>query len=105
MNSYLIPANAKRGQLIFGLFKPFDLIIFISGIMVTFLLFVIAPMDETWVAIACAMPGIICSLLVFPMPNYHNVITALKEMYIFLTQRQKFIWKGWCFINGEGKEK
>ena len=32
MNQYLIPANTKKGQLIFGLFKPVDLGIFIDKI-------------------------------------------------------------------------
>ncbi len=102
-DSYLIPANVKRGQLILGLFKPFDLIIFGSGLMVTFILFLFFPIDKAWAAGIAVSPAIVCSLLVFPMPNYHNVRTALGEMYLFLTERQKFVWKGWCFRDGEDK--
>ena len=33
--NYLIPANAKKGTLIFGLFNKFDLILFGIGVIVT----------------------------------------------------------------------
>ena len=35
MNGYLIPANSKKSQLIFGLFKLRDLIILLTGVLVT----------------------------------------------------------------------
>ena len=34
-NQYLIPANTKKGKLILGLFRPFDLYLFACGIFVT----------------------------------------------------------------------
>ena len=37
-NKYLIPANTKRSMLIFGLFKPIDLIIFLVGVVATIFL-------------------------------------------------------------------
>ena len=36
--NYLIPANTKRGQLIFGLFRELDLIIFGVGVTLSFVL-------------------------------------------------------------------
>ncbi len=103
MNNYLIPANTKRGQLIAGVFKPMDLVIFLIGIGITFLLFIIVPLDKAPVAAACTIPGLICTFLVIPMPYYHNIATAAMEMIKFLTQRQKFVWRGWCFRDGTDK--
>ena len=39
-----------------------------------------------------------------PIPNYHNCMVILVEMYKFFTSRQKFIWKGWC-VKDEFKEE
>ena len=41
--NYLIPANTKRGRLILGWFRPFDIILFGSGILVTLLLLAFLP--------------------------------------------------------------
>ena len=35
---YLIPANSKKGQLIFNMFRPIDLIIFSIGACITLIL-------------------------------------------------------------------
>ena len=37
MNGYLVPANAKRGTLIFNIFRPFDLILFGTGVVISLL--------------------------------------------------------------------
>lgn len=105
MGNYLIPANTKRGQLIFGLFREIDLIIFITGVSITFILMLILPLENTVLAIIALAPVLTCSLLVAPIPYYHNVMTLIVEIFNFFTDRQKFIWKGWCFVSGEGKEK
>ena len=50
--NYLIPANSKRSMLIFGMFRPVDLGIFITGGVLTFLLiFANNPQDLTDVII------------------------------------------------------
>lgn len=103
-NSYLIPANSKKGQLILGLFKPIDLIIFGSGLSVTLLLVMFLPMNITWVAILSIIPGIVCALLVAPVAYYHNVRQLIVEIYLYFTKRNKFVWKGWCFLD-ESKSK
>ena len=41
MGGFLVPANAKRGTLIFNIFRPFDLILFLSGVSVSYLRLVI----------------------------------------------------------------
>lgn len=95
-NSYLIPANSKKSLMIFGLFNTFDLILFGTGIGITLLLLMILPIGEFVVAIIAIAPALITGLLVFPVPNYHNVLTVLIDLWEFFTTRQKFIWRGWC---------
>lgn len=102
--NYLIPANTKRGQLIFGLFTPIDLTIFLSGLIVTFLLVMFLPMEILWVAILAITPGIICALLCAPIAHYHNVRQLLIELYQYFTKRNRFVWKGWCYLD-ESKDE
>ena len=101
MGSFLIPANSKKSMLIFGLFNQFDLILFCTGIGITFLLVLILPIEELWGVIAALAPGCICGFLVMPVPNYHNVMTLIKSIYNFYTGRRNYIWKGWCVTSGE----
>ena len=102
-NSYLIPSNTKQGELIFGLFRPFDLILLGSGIIITVLLLLIIPLTSVLSTLIALAPGLICAALVLPIPNYHNVLVILTEVIIFITSRQKYIWKGWCAISDEKK--
>lgn len=97
MNGYLIPANAKKGTLIFNVFRPFDLGLFGIGVGITLLALAIVPTNNFLVAIICLLPGLITGMLVFPIPNYHNVLCALQSIYRFYAFRRKYIWKGWCF--------
>ena len=72
MNEYFIPANTKRGQLIFNLFKPIDLAIAIIGVVTTILLLVLVNQfkDASWVfSVLATLPGLIAVALVFPIPN------------------------------------
>lgn len=102
---YLIPANSKRSLLIFGLFNKFDLILFGSGVGTTLLLMAIFPSISNWIVLSIIVaPAIITGLLVFPMLNYHNVLTLLISVWRFYTTRQRFIWKGWC-VKDEFKEE
>ena len=103
MNNYLIPSNTKQGQLIFGIFRPFDLILLSSGVAVTLILLLLVPLTSIPATIFTLAPGIICGILVLPIPNYHNVLVITTEFFIFLTSRQKYIWKGWCAISDEKK--
>lgn len=101
MGEYLIPANSKKSMLIFGLFNKFDLILFGSGIALSLLLLLILPVDELLFAIIALAPGVVTGVLVIPIPNYHNIRTIIGLAYEFYTTRQQFIWKGWCFEDGE----
>lgn len=102
---FLIPANSKKSLLIFGLFKPFDLILFGSGVGVTTLLLLTLPVDQITFAILALTPALICGFLVLPIPNYHNMITIIINAIDFFTNRQKFVWKGWCVLDEETKQK
>ena len=103
MGDYLIPANSKKSMLIFGLFNKFDLMLFGSGIALSLLLLLILPVDELLFAIIALAPGVVTGVLVIPIPNYHNIRTIIGLAYEFYTTRQQFIWKGWCFEDGEDK--
>lgn len=98
-DNYLIPANTKKGQLILSIFRPFDLYLFIAGVLVTLILVAFLPLDSTVVAILCLAPALICAFLVMPVPYYHNMLVIIMEAYEFLTSRQRYKWKGWCYKN------
>ena len=95
-NNYLIPANTKSGQLILGYFKPFDLILLGTGVLISLVLLTMLPMNYTWQVIVVVAPGLLSAFLVIPVPNYHNILTIIIEAYTFFTGRRRYIWKGWC---------
>ena len=98
MNSeFLIPANTKRGQLILGIFRPFDLYLFGGGVLTTIILLAFLPLSSTLVTILILSPALITGFLVIPLPYYHNMLNVLIEGYQFLTNRQTYRWKGWCY--------
>lgn len=105
--NYLIPANANRGKLILGYFRPVDLVVFLIGVTCTLILLFIFQneMSNTWVAISTLIPAGIALLLVLPIPNQHNVMVLLQEIYrYYFVNRQTYIWKGWCRDNGDNKK-
>ena len=103
--SYLIPANSKKSILIFGLFTGMDLVIAAVGITLSLVLMMFLSSGSFWVAVLCILPGFIAAFLVFPIPNYHNVRTVIRNAWEFYTTRQKYVWKGWCFEHGETSKK
>ena len=104
-NSYVIPAHSKKSALIFGHFNTVDLIIFGCGIGISFLLMMFLPVEEFAIAAIAIAPGLLCTFLILPVPNYHNVRTVIKNIWIFYTTRQKYIWKGWCLDKDESEKK
>ncbi len=105
--NYLIPANANRGKLILGYFRPVDLVVFLVGVTATLILLFIFQneMSNTWVAISTLIPAGIALLLVLPIPNQHNVMVLLQEIYrYYFVNRQTYIWKGWCRDSGDNKK-
>ena len=97
MNQYLIAANSKRGQLIFNIFRPFDLWLAIGGTAVTVILFLIFRPDSLWLTIIVLLPILTCAFLVIPIPNYHNMLCVLQNVYrYYFVEKQEFEWRGWC---------
>lgn len=95
---YLVPANSKKQSLIFGYFKPADLIIGGIGLALTFLLLITLPVTKLWGVIVTLLPLVIAAFLIFPIPNYHNVRTFIADFYKFhFVNRRKYIWRGWCY--------
>jgi len=103
-DEFLIPANSKRSMLILGLFTWQDLIIFGSGILVTIVLLLILPIQTLVWALIAISPGLVAGFLVLPIPNYHNMRVLLNSAFTFFTTRQKFVWKGWCVLDGNERE-
>ena len=87
---YLIPANTKRGQLILGIFRPFDLWLFGGGVLVTIILLAFLPLTELWVTILVLSPALITGFLVMPVLYYHNMLNIIIEMYEFFVNRQTY---------------
>ncbi len=107
MNGYLIPANANRGKLIFGFFRPIDLIVFGCGVVVTFILLLIFQNDisELSVVLGVLSPALITGFLVLPVPNQHNVMVVIVNIYnFFFVDRRRYVWKGWCSLDGKEDE-
>lgn len=97
MNQYLIAANSKKGQLIFNVFRPIDLGIAITGAVVTFLMFLIIQPDSLLPGIIVLSPVLVCAFLVMPVPNYHNILCVLQNIYNFyFVDKNELKWKGWC---------
>ncbi len=105
MNNYLIPANTKKGNLILGLFRPFDLILFGTGVLITVVFLALVTLTSTLMTIIILSPALITGFLVTPIPYYHNMLNVITELFEFLTNRQKYVWKGWCVTNGEEDTK
>lgn len=94
---YLIAANTKRGQLIFNVFRTIDLIIASCGVVGTFILFLIIQPNSLLPGIITLLPVLVCSFLVIPVPNYHNVLCVLQNIYNYcFVDRNELKWRGWC---------
>ena len=105
MGRFLIPANSKKSLLLFGIFNTFDLILFGSGVGFSLLMILILPLENFTLSMIAMSPALVTGFLVFPVPNYHNVLTVILSMITFFTQNQKFIWKGWCVLDECQEEK
>lgn len=102
---YLIPANTKKGQLILGMFRPVDLILFGSGILITLVLLLTIPMTSTLVTIIILLPALVTGFLVVPVPYYHNMLIIILELIEFFQNQRRYEWKGWCVSLGIKKQK
>lgn len=100
---YLIPANTKKGQLIFGMFTPPDLVVFGIGVFISLMLLIALGADDTVGALVSVAPGLFCGFLVMPVPNYRNVLTFFTSMITFYSNQKIYKWKGWNFYEQSRK--
>lgn len=101
-NSYLIPANSKKSMLILGFFNVTDLIIFGTGVVITFLmLMIIGTSGSLKQSLFIIAPAVIGAFLVLPVPNHHNIRTFIKNVIHYLVNQKKYYWRGWCIRHGE----
>ncbi len=100
-NGYLIPANSKKSMLILGFFNPTDLIIFGTGLLITFVLLFVLNANSLKQAAFIIAPALVAAFLVIPIPNQHNVRTFIKNIYMYFTNRRRYYWRGWCIKYGE----
>lgn len=98
---FLIPANSKKSMLILGFFNPTDLIIFGTGLVITFILLLSIKVNDVRSALIVITPGIIGSFLVLPVPHHHNIRTFFINIYIYFSNRRTYYWRGWCMRRGK----
>ena len=99
---FLIPANSKKSELILGLFTSVDFFLLLTGLGLTAILVVAlqGELNTLGSIIGVLLPALIAIFLVFPIPNYHNVMQVIINMYSFFFVRQRiYKWRGWCFRN------
>ncbi len=101
--NYLIPANSKKSGMILGLFMPIDLIIFGSGVGLTLILLMAIHATSLSTIIIILLPALISGFLVFPVPNYHNVLQLIINITTYIFKPRDYIWKGWNYKNGDKK--
>ena len=99
--NYLIPANSKKGQLIFNIFRWVDLIIALVGGIITLALMFAISGDGLLVVFVKLLPVGVALLLVLPVPYYHNVLVLLQEVVNYLFNQKEYHWKGWCVKDGD----
>ena len=102
---YLIPANTKKGQLIFGMFTGSDLMLFDMGAFGSLVLLLTIGANETLNAVICILPALICGFLIAPIPNYRNVITFISSAINFYSNQTIYKWRGWCFYEQSNERK
>ncbi len=106
-NQFLIPANTKKGQLILSIFRPIDLGIFVTGVSITFILLLVLSQFELGVVftILAVFPALICTFLVVPVANYHNVLVAIQEIINYYSNNRNYKWRGWCAVYESTREQ
>lgn len=102
-NNYLIPANSKKSQLILGFFTPIDFALFGSGVGLTLILLMLIQSANITVMMFILAPALITGFLVLPVPNYHNVLQFIINIYTFYNRDRKYLWRGWCTSGEEEK--
>ena len=102
---YIIPANSKKSQLIFNVFRPIDLFgILLPGALLTVVFLFVFPGDSISAIVIKLAPVSLALFLVMPIPFYHNVLVYLREVYIYFSSQKRYYWRGWCasYVGSDG---
>ena len=105
MNNYLIPANSKKGQLMFSIFRPIDLGVLIASAFISVMLMFIIEGEAFGILVIKLLPLALGVLLVVPIPYYHNVLVFIEEAIIYLMEQKQYSWKGRCARSEFGSEQ
>ena len=103
-NQYLVPANSKKSLLIFGMFRKIDFIIALVGVGLTAILSLTINLNSVSGILIALIPLILAATLVAPLPNYHNLLQFLTNLFNFFSKRRTYLWKGWSFIDEQSSE-
>ena len=102
---YIIPANSKKSQLIFNVFRPIDLFgILLPGALLTVVFLFVFPGDSISAIVIKLAPVSLALFLVMPIPFYHNVLVYLRELYLYFSSQRRDYWRGWCasYVGSDG---
>lgn len=105
VQTYLIPANAKKSTLILGLFNPLDLIVFSIGAVFSVLMLLVIQTSDWVTMILIILPALTSALMVMPVPHYHNIMQLLVNIFNYFFGQKKYKWKGWCVLDEQRKEE
>ena len=91
-----------------GFMRPADLIVLGVGVGITLIsLMLLSNRVPDWAMFLCCLPGIITSVLVLPIPNYHNTMVAIWSAIQFyrgvINGNNSYKWKGWCIYDDKDK--
>ena len=64
----------------------FDLILLCLGVGISIILLLALDISDLKFSILAISPGLLVGFLVFPIPNYHNVLTVLRNVLSFYTK-------------------
>lgn len=101
MNNYIIPANAKKSQLILGFFTMTDLLLFGFGCGLTVLLLVLIQHASNIQMVLILLPAVSTGFLVTPVMYYHNVLQLIINIATYIFSPRRYYWKGWCVKQDE----
>lgn len=96
--TFLVPSNFKKSRLIFGAFKVVDLIYFFVGLAITIVMFILTDGKGLKMNIMSLIPLITVSILITPIPNYHNIIYFIQRLvHFYFLSKRNYKWTGWNY--------
>lgn len=107
-NEYLIPANSKKSQLYFGIFKGIDLMILGIGLLIG-IPFLFIDTESVEGLLLKFLPLASVLFILIPLPFYHNIRVYIRELYLFIKYKldypKGYFWRGWCATYGDDEDE